>query len=52
LSETTASDDELVTLMLAEPRLVRRPIVIAADGTIVVGGDPAALQSALAPRSD
>lgn len=33
--------------MLNEPRLIRRPIVIAAD-QLVIGGDPKALEDALA----
>jgi arsenate reductase len=33
-----ASDDELVRLMLGEPRLIRRPLIVA-NGELVIGFD-------------
>jgi arsenate reductase len=41
------SDDELVALMAAEPRLIRRPLVLAGD-RLAIGADAAAI-AALAP---
>ena len=37
-------DDELIALMAAEPRLVRRPILIR-DGRLVIGFKPGAYQA-------
>lgn len=34
------SDGELVKLMLGEPRLIRRPILVSSDGAVVVGFKP------------
>lgn len=34
------SDGELVKLMLDEPRLIRRPILVSSDGVAVVGFKP------------
>ena len=40
------SDDELVQLMLQEPRLIRRPLVVI-NGQLVIGGSQKALEAAL-----
>ena len=40
------SDEELVQLMLDEPRLIRRPLVMV-NGQLVIGGSQKALEAAL-----
>ncbi len=40
------SEDELVQLMLEEPRLIRRPLVVV-NGQMVIGGSQKALEAAL-----
>lgn len=42
-----ASDEELVQAMVAEPTLLRRPIVLSQSG-VVVGYDRGALESVIA----
>ncbi len=44
----TLSDDELIDLMLEDPRLIRRPLIDAGD-RLIVGADATAL-AALARR--
>jgi len=39
-------DARLLDLMQGEPRLIRRPLVLA-NGQLVVGGDPKALERLL-----
>ena len=47
LDPNSLSDDDLIGLMLKEPRLIRRPITRI--GTeLIVGGDTKGLESALA----
>ena len=41
------SEDEMVQLMLNEPRLIRRPLVVV-NGQLVIGGSQKALEAALA----
>ena len=41
------SDDELVRLMLQEPRLIRRPMVQIGN-ELIIGADPKKLEGALA----
>ena len=41
------SDEELVQLMLQEPRLIRRPLVVV-NGQLVIGSSQKALEAALA----
>ena len=41
------SEEELVQLMLQEPRLIRRPLVVV-NGQLVIGGSQKALEAALA----
>lgn len=43
LAEKTLSDEELLDLMIEEPRLLRRPLVIR-DGAAVVGHNEAKLR--------
>ncbi len=40
------SEDEMVQLMLDEPRLIRRPLVVV-NGQMVIGGSQKALEAAL-----
>lgn len=47
LDPATVDDAQLLDLMRAEPRLVRRPLVLS-DGQLIVGGDPRALERLLA----
>ena len=42
LQPGSRSDDELIELMAAEPRLIRRPLVLA-DDRLVIGADPGAI---------
>lgn len=42
LDRDTATDDELIRLMLEEPRLIRRPL-IQVEGRLVVGTDKKAM---------
>jgi arsenate reductase-like glutaredoxin family protein len=44
LDRNPVSDDTLVTLMAREPRLLRRPLVVAGD-RLVIGFDRAALEA-------
>ena len=37
------ADDELLDLMIAEPRLIRRPLIQPADGRLILGTDKAAM---------
>ena len=46
LDRDSLSDDRLVAMMLEEPRLIRRPLVLA-DGNLVQGRDKAGLSRAL-----
>ena len=45
LDRDTVSDDELIRLMLDEPRLIRRPL-IQVDGRLIVGTDKKAMAEA------
>jgi arsenate reductase-like glutaredoxin family protein len=47
LADKELSDAEMVSLMLQEPRLVRRPLVIM-DGKMLVGANIKAVEAALA----
>ncbi len=47
LDQGSLSQDDLIRLMLEEPRLVRRPIV-KMGGRLVVGATPKSLDAALA----
>ena len=42
LGGRTLRDEELLDLLAADPRLLRRPLILG-DGRLVVGFDPAAL---------
>ena len=46
LDRDTLDDDRLIAMMLEEPRLIKRPLVLV-DGTLVQGRDKAALSRAL-----
>ena len=45
LSREDLSDDQLIRLMLEEPRLIRRPLVLAAND-LVIGTDKQAMERA------
>ena len=47
LADKELSDDEMVGLMLQEPKLVRRPL-LKVGGKLMVGGGNAAVQAAIA----
>ena len=47
LADKELSDDEMVKLMLQEPKLVRRPL-IKVGGKLMVGGGTAAVEAAIA----
>ena len=40
LDPDSLSDDEMLSLMMGDPRLIRRPLVVA-GGRVIVGNDPA-----------
>ena len=42
LNKDTASADELIRHMVAEPRLIRRPLILM-DGRLIVGSDKKAM---------
>ena len=47
LAGNDLSDAEMISLMLQEPRLVRRPLVLM-DGKLLVGANIKAVEAALA----
>jgi len=47
LADKELSDDEMVNLMLQEPKLVRRPL-LKVGGKLMVGGGSAAVEAAIA----
>ena len=47
LADIELSDDEMVNLMLQEPKLVRRPLLKVGD-KLMVGGGNAAVEAAIA----
>ena len=47
LADKELSDDEMVNLMLQEPKLVRRPLM-KVGGKLMVGGGTAAVEAAIA----
>ena len=46
LDKATASPDELLRLMASEPRLIRRPIIRAPDGKLIIGTDKRSMAQA------
>ena len=46
LADKELSEDEIVRLMIREPKLVRRPLMRVGD-KLMVGGAPAAVQAAI-----
>jgi arsenate reductase len=46
-----AHRDEWYTALAAHPRIIQRPIITAADGTTVIGRDPASLATVMAAES-
>ena len=47
LVDKELSDDEMVKLMLQEPKLIRRPLIKVGD-KLMVGGGTAAVEAAIA----
>jgi len=47
LADKDLSDDEMIELMLQEPKLVRRPL-LRVGGRLIVGGGNAAVEEAIA----
>ena len=47
LADKELSEEEMISLMLQEPRLVRRPLVLM-DGKLLVGANLKAVEAALA----
>ena len=47
LADKELSDDEMINLMLQEPKLVRRPLM-KVGGKLMVGGGTAAVEAAIA----
>jgi len=47
LADKDLSDDEMVKLMLQEPKLIRRPLIKVGD-KLMVGGGTAAVEAAIA----
>ena len=43
LNRDELSDDKLLKLMVKEPRLIRRPLIMTADGDLIVGTDKKAM---------
>ena len=43
LSRDELSDGKLLKLMICEPRLIRRPLIMTADGELIVGTDKKAM---------
>ena len=50
LADKKLSDDEMVNLMLQEPKLVRRPLLKVGD-KLMVGGGNAAVEAAITEAS-
>ena len=47
LDRDSLTDDRLLELMVAEPRLIRRPLILTADGNLIVGSDKKAMADLL-----
>lgn len=43
LNRDELSDDKLLSLMVEEPRLIRRPLIMTSDGELIVGTDKKAM---------
>lgn len=43
LSRDELTDHKLLKLMVKEPRLIRRPLIMTADGNLIVGTDKKAM---------
>ena len=46
LDKDAVSPDELLRLMASEPRLIRRPLIRASNGRLIVGTDKRAMSEA------
>ena len=46
LDRSAVSPDELLRLMASEPRLIRRPLIRAPDGRLIIGADKRAMAEA------
>lgn len=47
LARADMTDSQMLKLMAEEPRLIRRPLVLTADGDLIIGTDKDALSSIL-----
>ena len=43
LKREDMSDDQMLELMAGEPRLIRRPLIMTPEGTLIVGTDKKAM---------
>jgi arsenate reductase-like glutaredoxin family protein len=41
------TEDQMLDLMLGEPRLIRRPLIQTSDGDLIVGADKKAMSALL-----
>ena len=47
LSRDDMTEDQMLDLMVGEPRLIRRPIIHTSDGDLIVGADKKAMSALL-----
>lgn len=47
-----STDAAAIALMIAQPSLIRRPVLEFADGNLLIGFDPTRFEAALAPTGD
>jgi arsenate reductase-like glutaredoxin family protein len=47
LSREDLTEDRMLELMVDEPRLIRRPLVLTGDGNLIVGTDKKAMANVL-----
>ena len=48
LSRDEMTEDQMLDLMVGEPRLIRRPLIRTSDGNLIVGTDKKAMSALLA----
>ena len=48
LSRDEMTEDQMIDLMVGEPRLIRRPLIQTSDGDLIVGADKKAMSALLA----
>ena len=47
LSRDEMTEDQMLDLMIGEPRLIRRPLIQTSDGDLIVGADKKAMSALL-----